>query len=135
MRKFLISVALVSTALTAAPALAQDYGRPGYDHRYDQRGDHRGDWNRGGPDRMAVQNLLRQLDQVEFRIQRSLERRMISRREAFSLRREANDIRVRLNYRGRDGLSGREFARLQVQVNRLEQRVRIERRDRDGRPF
>jgi len=135
MRKFLISVALVSTALTAAPALAQDYGRPGYDHRYDQRGDHRGDWNRGGPDRMAVQNLLRQLDRVEFRIQRSLERRMISRREAFSLRREANDIRARLDYRGRDGLSGREFARLQVQVNRLEQRVRIERRDRDDRPF
>ena len=128
MRKFLISVALVSTALTAAPALAQDYGRHGY-------GDHRGDWNRGGPDRMAIQNLLRQLDRVEFRIQRSLERRMISRREAFSLRREANDIRIRLDYRGRDGLSGREFARLQVQVNRLEQRVRIERRDFDRRPY
>ena len=135
MRKFLISVALVSTALTAAPALAQDYGRPGYDHRYDQRGDHRGDWNRGGPDRMAVQNLLRQLDQVEFRIQRSLERRMISRREAFSLRREANDIRVRLNYRGRDGLSGREFAQLQSRVNRLEQRLSFERRDNDRRPY
>ena len=131
MRKFLISVALVSTALTAAPALAQDYGRPGYDHR----GDHRGDWNRGGPDRPAVNNLLRQLDQVDFRIQRSLQRRMISPREAISLRREANDIRVRVNVRGRDGLSGREFAQLQIRVNRLEQRLMVERRDNDRRPY
>lgn len=127
MRKFLISVALVSTALTAAPALAQDYGRPGY-------GDHRGDWNRG-PARPAVNNLLRQLDQVDFRIQRSLQRRMISPREAVSLRREANDIRVRVNVRGRNGLTGREFAQLQVRVNRLEQRLRFERRDDDRRPY
>ena len=132
MRKFLISVALVSTALTAAPALAQDYGRPGYDHR----GDHRGaDWDRRGPARPAVNNLLRQLDQVEFRIQRSLQRRAISPREAYSLRREANEIRARVNVRGRDGLSGREFAQLQVRVNRLEQRVNVERRDRDRRPY
>src|SRR3954465_3892140 len=86
MRKFLISVAIVSTALTAAPALAQDYGRQGYDQRDDNRGDHRGDWNRG-PARPAVNNLLRQLDQVDFRIQRSLQRRAISPREAYSLRR------------------------------------------------
>ena len=135
MRKFLISVALVSTALTAAPALAQDYGRPGYDHRYDQRGDHRGDWNRGGPDRPAVNNLLRQLDRVDLRIQRSLQYRAISPREAFSLRREANEIRVRVNVRGRDGLNGREFAQLQSRVNQLEQRVSMERRDRDRRPY
>jgi hypothetical protein len=123
MRKFLISVALVSTALTAAPALAQDHGRSGYG------------WNRGGPDRPAVNNLLRQLDQVENRIQRSLQRRAISPREAISLRREANDIRVRVNVRGRNGLDGREFAQLQVRVNRLEQRVNVERRDNDRRPY
>lgn len=134
MRKFLVSVALVSTALTAAPALAQDYGRQGYDHRGDNRGDHRGDWNRG-PARPAVNNLLRQLDQIDLRIQRSLQRRIISPREAVSLRREANDIRVRVNVRGRNGLSGREFAQLQVRVNRLEQRVNVERRDRDRRPY
>jgi hypothetical protein len=130
MRKFLISAALVSTALTVAPALAQDYGHRGYD----QRGDRRGDWNRG-PDRPAVNNLLRQLDQVDFRIQRSLQRRAISFREAASLRREANDIRIRVNVRGRDGLNGREFAQLQVRVNQLEQRVTMERRDNDRRPY
>ena len=126
MRKLLISVALVSTALTAAPALAQDYGRHGYEHR--------GDWNRG-PARPAVNQLLRQLDQVDVRIQRSLQHRAISPREAFSLRREANDIRVRINIRGRDGLSGREFAQLQIRVNRLEQRLTVERRDNDRRPY
>lgn len=127
MRKFLISVALVSSALTAAPALAQNYGHPG-------NGDQRGDWNRGGPDRPAVNNLLRQLGQVDLRIQNSFQRRAISPREAVSLRREANDIRVRVNVRGRNGLTGREFAQLQVRVNQLEQRVNSERRDRDRRP-
>jgi hypothetical protein len=135
MRKFLISVALVSTALTAAPALAQDYGRHGYDQRDDQRGDHRGDWNRGGLDRQAVNNLLRQLDRVEFRIQRSLQRRAISPREAYSLRREANEIRARLAYRGRDGLDRREFFQPERRVNQLEQRVNVERRDDDRRPY
>jgi hypothetical protein len=124
MRKFLISVALVSTALTAAPALAQNYG-----------GRAAIGWNRGGPDRPAVNNLLRQLDQVENRIQRSLQRRAISPREAVSLRREANDIRARVNVRGRNGLDGREFAQLQSRVNRLEQRVAVERRDNDRRPY
>ena len=41
MRKFLISVALVSTALTAVPAMAQMSGQA-YAQR-DNRGDHRGD--------------------------------------------------------------------------------------------
>jgi hypothetical protein len=129
MRKFLISAALVSTVLSAVPAMAQDYGRSGYD----LRGDHRNDWNRG-PSRPAVNNLLRQLDQVDQRIQRSVQHRAISQREAFSLRRETNDIRARVNVRGRNGLNGREFAVLQTRVNQLEQRVAMERRDRDGRP-
>ncbi len=134
MRKFLISIALVSTALTAVPAMAQERGRQGYDQRDDNRGDHRGNWNRHGPSRQAVNELLRDLNRAEARIQRSVQRRMISRREAVSLRREANQIRMRLNYALRGGLSGREFGELRVRVNRLEQRVRYERRDRDGRP-
>ena len=102
--------------------------------RATHRGD-RGDWNRGGPNRPAVNNLLRQLDQVDIRIERSARRGIISQREAFGLRRESHQIRVRLGYRGRDGLSGREFASLQMQVNRLEQRLRLERNDRDSRRF
>ena len=133
MRKFLISAALASAALSAVPAMAQDYGNHGYNQRGD-RGD-RGDWNRGGVDRRAVGNLLAQLDNVDQRIQRSVQRGVISPREAFGLRRESNQVRQRLAYATRGGISGREFASLQVQVNRLQQRLQVERRDRNDRRF
>ena len=131
MRKFLISIALVSTAVTAFPAMAQNYG---YDQRDNRRDDNRGNWNRHGPSRQAINELLRDLNRAENQIERAVARRIISRREAMSLRREANQIRMRLNYALRGGLSGREFGELRVRVNRLEQRIRIERRDRDRRP-
>jgi hypothetical protein len=102
---------------------------------FDQRGDRGGGWNRGGPSRQAINELLRDLNRAENGIERSIQRRIISRREAFGLRREANQIRARLNLASRNGISGREFGALRVQVNRLEQRLRIERRDRDGRQY
>lgn len=131
MRKLLVSLAVATATLTAVPAAAQyrGDGHRGDDRRWDDRRDHR------GPNRHAVSQLLRELDQVEQRIDRSARRGIISPREAFGLRREANRIRQRLHRAGRNGLSGREFAELRVQVNRLEQRLRIERRDRDGRRF
>jgi hypothetical protein len=128
MRKLLVSVALATATIAAASPAAAQYHNPnrgGWDQRDDRR----------GPARPAVNNLLRQLDQVDMRIERSARRGIISQREAFGLRRESNQIRVRLGYRGRDGLSGREFASLQFQVNRLEQRLRLERNDRDNRRF
>ncbi len=126
MRKFLISIALASTVMGAAPAMAQyrgDYGR------------HHSEWNRGGPSRQAINELLRDLQRAESGIDRSVRRGIISQREAFGLRREANRIEVQLNRASRNGISGREFASLRVQVNRLEQRLRLERNDRDGRRF
>jgi hypothetical protein len=126
MRKLLVSVAIATATIAAAvPAAAQSYG---------QRGDRPG-WNRGGPSRQAVNELLRDLNRAENQIERATVRRVISRREAISLRREAQQIRLRLNYALRGGLSGREFGELRVRVNRLEQRVRSERRDRDGRVY
>ena len=126
MRKLLVSVAIATATLAAVPAAAQ-YRDSGWNQR-DSDG-----WRHRGPSRPAVSNLLRQLDQVETRIQRSSRRGMISQREAYSLRRNANQIRGQLQYSSRNGLSGREFADLQVRVNRLEQRLRVERNDRDGR--
>jgi hypothetical protein len=120
MRKLLVSVAVATATLAAVPAAAQ-YQRQHYG------------WSQRGPDRQAVRQLLAELAQVEQRIDRSARRGIISPREAFGLRREANHIRARLQRTGRDGLNGREFANLRIQVNRLEQRVRLERRDRDGR--
>ncbi|HEX8620539.1 MAG TPA: hypothetical protein VF718_01070 [Allosphingosinicella sp.] len=126
MRKFLIPALMLSTVVAVAPASAQ-YG-----------GGHRGghvEWNRGGPSRQAIYELLRDLQRAENGIQRSLNRRVISPREAFGLRRDANRIERQLQMASRNGISGREFGALRVQVNRLEQRLRIERRDRDGRRY
>ena len=126
MRKLLVSVAIATATLAAVPAAAQ-YRDSGWNQR-DNDG-----WRQRGPSRPAVNNLLRQLDQVETRIQRSSRRGIISQREAYSLRRNANQIRGQLHQSSRNGLSGREFADLRVRVNRLEQRLRVERNDRDGR--
>ena len=119
MRKLLVSVALATATLAAVPAAAQ----------YNQ---HQG-WNQRGPDRRQISQLLRQLDQVDVRIDRQARRGNISQREAFALNRQANQIRNRLFRASRNGLSGREFAELRHQVNRLEHNLRLERRDRDGR--
>jgi hypothetical protein len=136
MRKLLVSVAIATATLAAVPAAAQ-YRDSGWSQRNDgwnQRDNRDNDgWNQRGPARPAVNNLLRRLDQVENRIHRSARRGVISQREAFSLNRNANQIRGQLQYSSRNGLSGREFADLQVRVNRLEQRLRFERQDGDGR--
>ena len=124
MRKFLISIALASTVVAAVPATAQYRGDRG-----------RAEWNRGGPSRQAINELLRDLQRAENGIVRSQRRGIISQREAFGLRREANRIEVQLNRASRNGISGREFASLRVQVNRLQQRLRVERNDRDGRRY
>lgn len=120
MRKLLISVAIATATLAAVPAAAQ-YRDAGYG------------WNHHGPNRHAVGRLIERLDRVENRIDRSARRGIISPREAFTLRRQANRLEFRLHRAGRDGLSGREFASLRYQVDRLEQRLRLERRDGDGR--
>lgn len=133
MRKLLISAVLAAAAVTAAPAAAQHGPGHGYDQRGDHRDDNRGGWNRGGPSRQAIGELRRDLDRAEQGIQRAVQRRVISQREAFGLRREASQIRDQLNRASRNGISGREFGSLRVQVNRLEQRLRSERWDRDGR--
>jgi hypothetical protein len=154
MRKFLISLAIVSTALTAVPAMAQGYGQRApeqRDSRYgDQdRDDRYGDQDRDGPDRrgdynggfngggrgQAVFQLSRDLDRIDMRIERSVQRGTLSRREAFGLRRDAQQIRFQLRRAQRDGLRGQEFGRLRFQVAQLEQRLRSERSDRDGRRF
>ena len=126
MRKFLISALVLSTVVGVAPAAA-NHGDRGH-------GQHSG-WNRGGPSRQAINELIRDLNRVEARIDRSAQRRIISQREAFGLQREANQIERQLQRAGRNGISGREFGMLRSQVNRLEQRLRVERQDRDGRRY
>ncbi len=119
MRKLLISAALATaTVVAAVPAAA--IAQPGYG------------WQRGGPTRAQVVDLLRDLSRAEQRINRAPG---ISRREAVSLRRQAAQIRAQLNRAQRNGINRREFNVLRLQVNRLEQRVRMEARDRNNRRY
>ncbi len=113
MRKLIVSVAIATATLAAVPAAAQ----------YNQ-GQHQG-WNQRGPDRQAVNQLVRQLNQVDAQIDRQVRRGRISQREGFALNRQANQIRNRLARAGRNGLNGREFAQLRVQVNQLERNLRL----------
>ena len=124
MRKLIVSVALATAALAAVPAAAQYQGQV----RHQGNG-----WHQNGANRPAMNNLLRQLEQVDNRIDRSVRRGFISQREAHGLRRNASNVRGDLYRSARNGISRREFAELQQRVNRLEQRVRFERRDFDGR--
>lgn len=119
MRKFLISLAIASASIAMVPDAAEAQNRYG--------------WQRGGPTRGQVNELLRDLGRAENQIARAQQRRRISPREAVGLRRNAQQIRHRLNRAARNGINQREFVNLRTQVNRLEQRVRIERNDRDGR--
>jgi hypothetical protein len=121
MRKILIAAALVSSALTAAPALAQ----PGYGH--------------GGPGwvemRPRVDALLRDLDQVDRRIQFAVQRRAVSFREAQGLRAESGRLRFAIVRAGRNGISERELVNLRSRVDGLQMRLRAERFDRNDRRF
>lgn len=112
MRKFLISAMLLSTVAAATPAAAQ-YNR-GYGHQ--------------------GQNIERQLDQIERRIDMLRDRRLISNNEAFRLSRQAEQIdRLHDRYR-RNGLTQREHWDLQNRIQNLRQHLRAERREgRDDR--
>jgi len=111
MRKVLLSIVAASTALTAVPATAQGW--------------------RLQP--TAQREIRGDIAQLQNQIQRAAQRRTISQREAAGLRREAQGIRQLLNRYSRNGLSRAEVTALEVRVNRLRQRLRLERRDWDGR--
>ena len=127
MRKFLISAALLSAFVAAAPAAAQrDYGR--YDRGY---GDYRG------------QNYERQLANLDERIERLFERRLVSAREAQRLQRRLDETRRIYFDARRGGISPREHQLLQHRIESLRSQIRDERQegredrrwDRDDRRY
>lgn len=120
MRKFLISAALVSAVAIAAPAAAQ----------YQGQGRHNG-WSQGN--RNHDRQIVRDIEQLDNRIDRAFQRGVISRREAMGLNREVNQLRQLFHRFSRDGLDRGEAIHLQHRIDRLQQRLRFERRDRDGR--
>jgi predicted RNase H-like nuclease (RuvC/YqgF family) len=111
MRKFIVSIALASATLSAVPASAQA-------------------WQLRQSVRSEIQ---RDINQLENRIDRAARRGTISPREANSLRRDASNVQRLYNRYSRNGLDRREVAELELRVNRVQQRLRLERRDWDGR--
>ena len=125
MKKLLVSLALASSALVAAaPASAQDYG-----DRYQQDRDD----NRYGREYRG-QDLQPRLNRINAQISRGLDRGVITQREARMLHGEVNGIwaQARQFYRT-GGYDYREQAILDRRIDRLQERVRDERRDDDRR--
>lgn len=111
MRKLIISFALAAATIgTASPAMAQ----------------------RGGF--APAQDIRRDIDRLENRIDRAAQRGAISRREAVGLRREANQLQRTFWSYQRNGLDRREIGQLRAGINRIEYRLREERRDNNNRP-
>ena len=111
MRKLMISIAMVSATVAAMPASAQAW-------RIQPR---------------AQREIQQDINQLQNQIQRAQQRRTISQREAMGLRRDATNLQRTYNNYLRGGLNRTEVRALQNQVNRIHIKLRLERRDWDGR--
>jgi hypothetical protein len=116
-------------ALGATAASAQPYGDRYDGYRQDsyRQDSYRGDGNRGGY--VSIDQRMAQLDR---RIDRGVRDGTLSRREAYRLRSEFQQIaRLQARYRA-DGLSGWERADLDRRFDILSDEIRAERHDQYG---
>jgi len=138
--KLVAAALLGSTALAAAaPAHAQYSSQR--DDRYQDRDDRRWDDRDDRDDRRyddrrydsrgRAQALRAQIQQIEYRVQRTDWRDRISEREAYALRRSVSDLRRQYDSFARGGFDRREVQILESRIQQLRQRLNYERRD-DG---
>jgi len=122
-KKVLIPALALVAASVALPAAAQSYG-PGRDYRDHDRYE-RSDY--------GWQSINQRQAQLDRRIDRGVRNGQLTRREAGRLRSEfASLVRLEAQYR-RGGLNRWERADLDDRFDRLEARIRYERRDDDRR--
>ena len=161
--KILVSALVAGASLAAAiPASAQNYPQSRYEDRYDRddrsgsyddrdgrhddRNDNRYDrydrydrddrddrYDRNHQYRGNANAIAQQIQQLQYRVERTDMRDRISEREAAGLRRAVYNLRLQFRDFNRDGLSQRESQILQQRVNQIRERLRYERRDNDGR--
>lgn len=111
MRKFIIAATMAAAVSVSSPAFSQGW--------------------RLSP--TANTEIRQDIDQLERQISRAQQRGTISRREAVTLRRQAAEIRRLASQFRQDGLSRSEVMTLERQVNMVRVKLRLARRDWDGR--
>jgi hypothetical protein len=130
MRKFVISLAAVGTALAfASPASAQYYPQQ-QPYGGQQYGYNSGGYNQGyGQNYGGIGALQGRINSIQAQIESLSARRILSRNEARDLRQESRNLERRLYEAGRGGLNYREMQTIQVRIARLEQNVRRQAND------
>ena len=116
MRKVLIGIAAVASALAVAtPAAAQYHPAPqgyGYNNNYG-----------------SVRSLQARVDNLQRTINRLDQRNILSEREANSLRNQSRDLERQIYRSARNGLNPRKAQSITYRISRLEQRIGYEARD------
>lgn len=118
--KIMISALVAGASLAAAaPASAQPYPQQRYDRGHQYYGN--------------ANAIARQIQQLQYRVERNDGRDRISEREAAGLRRSINDLNRQFRDYNRNGLNQRETRILQDRIAQIRSRLQYERRDNDGR--
>ncbi|MEO6247567.1 MAG: hypothetical protein ABIO85_03155 [Sphingomicrobium sp.] len=133
MRKLLIGAAFAASALTAAaPAAAQYYPqRPQYGYKQPQYGQQQYGYAQNNYGQTRV--LYARVDQIRQQIRVLDRRNILSQREAYRLDIEAQQLRQRLQQLSYGGLNPNERYDIERRIQRLEQAVRYNASDRNGR--
>jgi hypothetical protein len=120
-KKALVPALVLAAASVAVPAAAQSYHGPA----------------RGGPaysNHGGWQSINQRKYILDRRIDQGVRSRTLSPREARDLRMQLNSlVRLEMTYQRR-GLTLRERQDLDRRYDRLAFQIRVDRRDRDGRP-
>lgn len=119
MRKLMISMALASATLAGAAVATPAAAEVAF--------------QRGGGGFQPAREIRRDISQLQTRINQAQRRGTISNREAVGLRRDVNQLEAQFSRFSRNGLDRREIGQLRSGINRVEMRLRSERRDRDRR--
>lgn len=124
MRKLTKIITPTLIAITALGGATAASAHSGYGDSYDR-----------GPGRTPVRadNVRFQLAELQHRVDRSDRHDRISEREARGLRRDIADAREQFRRYNRDGLDHGEYRHLQARIDRIRDRLHMERADWDGR--
>ena len=116
MRKFILSLAVATSALAVAAPAAAQWAPQGNAYGYNQ--------NYG-----QYRRLQTKIDEIQRQIARLDQRDLITNREARSLRNQSIALERQLRYAGRNGLNRAERNLFEQRIDQLRWRIRAEVRD------